>query len=60
MRDWFRAVRVGVIDRGTTTAEYAIVTLAAVAFGGLMLTVVRSGEIRSLLAGLIRRALSVC
>jgi len=39
------------------TAEYAIATLAACGFAGLLLTVLRSGEVRALLAGIVRRAL---
>jgi hypothetical protein len=46
-------------DDGAITAEYAIATLAGVAFAGLMLLVMRSEEVRSLLFGLIARALGV-
>jgi hypothetical protein len=46
-------------DQGTTTAEYAIVTMAAVTFGGLLLKVVGGGEVAGMLTGLVRRALSV-
>ena len=45
--------------RGAITAEYAIATLAGVAFAGLMLLVMRSEEVRSLLFGLVARALGV-
>jgi len=41
------------------TAEYAIVTLAAVAFAGLLVVVLRSPEVRELLMGIIRGALSL-
>jgi len=41
------------------TAEYAIATLAACGFAGLLLTLLRSGEVRTLLFGIIKRALSV-
>jgi hypothetical protein len=44
-------------DAGIATAEYAIVTLAAVAFGGLLLKVVTSAQIQAALAHLIERAL---
>ena len=40
------------------TAEYAIATLAAVAFAGLLLVIMRSGEVREMLMGIIREALS--
>lgn len=46
-------------DAGMATAEYAIVTVAAVAFAGLLIVVLRSDEVRGLLMGIIRGALSV-
>jgi hypothetical protein len=46
-------------DAGTATAEYAIATLAACGFAALMLALLRSGEVRDLLFGIIRRALAV-
>ncbi|WP_234346462.1 DUF4244 domain-containing protein [Cellulomonas timonensis] len=45
-------------DRGMATAEYAIATIAAVGFAGLLIAVLRSGEVRELLMGIIRGALS--
>lgn len=45
-------------ERGASTAEYAIVTLAAVAFAGLLVAVLRSGEVQSMLSDIVRRALS--
>lgn len=45
-------------EAGMATAEYAIATLAAVAFAGLLAAVLGSGDVRSLLMGLIRSALS--
>lgn len=59
MRDWIRAIRLGAADEGTTTAEYAMVTMAAVTFGGLLLKIVGGGEVAKILTGLVRRALSV-
>ena len=44
-------------DAGMNTAEYAVGTLAAVAFAGLLLKVVTSDAVRDALAGLIERAL---
>ena len=44
---------------GMTTAEYAVGTLAACAFAAVLLTVVRSGAIRSALSALIVSALSI-
>jgi hypothetical protein len=40
------------------TAEYAIATLAACGFAGLLLVLMRSDEVRGLLYDVIRRALS--
>jgi hypothetical protein len=46
-------------DKGAITAEYAIATLAGVAFAGLMLLIMRSDEVRQLLFGLVARALGL-
>jgi len=46
-------------DRGMATAEYAIATLAACGFAGLLLVLLRSDEVRGLLTGIVQRALSV-
>ncbi|WP_022907082.1 DUF4244 domain-containing protein [Curtobacterium sp. B18] len=46
-------------DRGSATAEYAVVILAAVAFAGVLVAVMRSGEVQSLLTELVRGALSL-
>jgi len=45
-------------DAGTTTAEYAMVTMAAVAFAGLLALVLRSDEVRGTLTDLVHRALN--
>ena len=44
-------------DAGMTTAEYAIGTLAAVAFAGLLLKVVTSDAVHRALAAVIEKAL---
>ncbi|MGO1538783.1 MAG: DUF4244 domain-containing protein, partial [Leucobacter sp.] len=44
-------------DRGAVTAEYAIVIMAAVAFAGLLVAIMSSGEIRGMLVGLVESAL---
>ena len=41
------------------TAEYAIATVAAAGFAGLLVVILRSGEVRDLLLGIIRSALSL-
>ncbi|HEY8534129.1 MAG TPA: DUF4244 domain-containing protein [Micromonospora sp.] len=44
-------------DVGMNTAEYAVGTLAAVAFAGILFKVLTSGSVQSALASLIERAL---
>ena|GEM_PF-1371710 len=46
-------------ERGMTTAEYAVGTLAAVAFAAVLMVVVKSGAVKSALSGIIQAALSV-
>lgn len=48
----------GLREAGLATAEYAIVTLAAVGFAALLVAVLSSGEIRGMLMSLITNALS--
>jgi hypothetical protein len=43
---------------GSATAEYAIATLAAVGFAGLLVVILRSGEVRGMLTDLIHQALT--
>lgn len=44
-------------DRGAVTAEYALVILAAVAFAGVLVAIMRSEEVRAMLVELVQRAL---
>ncbi len=46
-------------ERGAATAEYAIATMAAVGFAGLLVVILRSDEVRSILTDLVRNALSI-
>ena len=46
-------------DAGMATAEYAIATLAACGFAGLLVVILKGGQVRGLLMGIIERALSV-
>lgn len=46
-------------DAGMATAEYAIATLAACGFAGLLLVILRSDEVRTALLGIITRALGM-
>jgi Protein of unknown function (DUF4244) len=43
---------------GMATAEYAVVTLAACGFAGLLVAILHSDTVRGLLLGIIRRALA--
>lgn len=54
-----RAARLLGDDAGAATAEYAIATMAAVAFAGLLVVIMRSDEVRGILTDLVRRALTV-
>jgi hypothetical protein len=45
-------------DAGMSTAEYAVGTVAACGFGGVLYKVVTSAAVTSALSGLIHRALS--
>jgi hypothetical protein len=45
-------------DEGTATAEYAIATMAAVGFAGLLVVIMRSDEVRGILLDLVHRALT--
>jgi hypothetical protein len=45
-------------DKGAATAEYAIATMAAVGFAGLLVVIMRSDEVREILTDLVRSALT--
>lgn len=49
--------RVLVDERGAVTAEYAIVIMAAVAFAGVLVAIIRSEQIRKMLVDLVENAL---
>ena len=44
---------------GMTTAEYAVGTVAACGFGGLLYKILTSPEVASMIKNLIERALSI-
>lgn len=46
-------------ETGAATAEYAIAMMAAVAFAGLLVVIMRSDEVRAILFDLVNQALSV-
>jgi hypothetical protein len=45
-------------DIGMATAEYAVCLVAATGFAGLLVTILRSPEVRAVLTALIKKALS--
>ena len=46
-------------DDGAATAEYAVATMAAVGFAGLLIIILRGDEVRAILTDLVRNALTV-
>ncbi len=46
-------------DSGAATAEYAIATMAAVGFAGLLVVMLRSEEVRGILTDVVRHALAI-
>ena len=46
-------------DSGMTTAEYAVGTVAACGFAGLLLKIVTSAEVATMLKDVIKRAFSL-
>ncbi|MFC0489972.1 DUF4244 domain-containing protein [Sinomonas atrocyanea] len=57
LRLWLGARAAG--QQGMATAEYAIATLGAVAFAGLLVVIMRSDEVRGFLLAIIRQALAL-
>jgi hypothetical protein len=58
-KDWIRMMRArAALDVGAATAEYAIATLAAVGFAGVLVVILRSDAVRGMLMDLIHRALT--
>jgi Protein of unknown function (DUF4244) len=53
----FQRLRGDAPDAGMNTAEYAVGTLAAVAFAGILLKVLTSGNVQAALTAIIDRAL---
>ncbi|MGI5166000.1 DUF4244 domain-containing protein [Spirillospora sp. CA-253888] len=46
-------------DAGMSTVEYAVGTVAAAAFAGLLFKIASSPEIRAMLLGIIKKALAL-
>ncbi len=57
-RGWRQTLEFVRDDRGSATAEYAVATMAAVGFAGLLVVLLRGDEVRSILTDLVKRALS--
>jgi hypothetical protein len=55
---WQRMMAKLRVDTGAATAEYAIVIMAAVGFAGLLVVILRSGEVQAILTDLVQRALN--
>jgi hypothetical protein len=55
---WARLLRVAIVDEGMSTAEYAIGTVAAAAFGAILYTVVTGDSIVNALTRIIDKALN--
>lgn len=54
-----KMLRTALVDEtGAATAEYAIATMAAVGFAGLLVVIMRSDEVRTILFDLVKSALS--
>ena len=53
-----RRARAELAEVGMATAEYAIATLAAVGFAGLLVVILKGNEVKGLLLGIVRQALS--
>lgn len=58
---WFRNRLAGMArqEDGIATAEFAVVTLAAAAFGGILFAILTGGTVTNALTQIIERALSV-
>lgn len=46
-------------DAGMATAEYAVATVAAAAFAGLLFKIVTSDDVRTMVSDIINRALQL-
>ena len=46
-------------ESGMATAEYAIATVAAAGFAGLLIVILKSDEVRQTLLGIIQSALQI-
>ncbi len=56
-RRWLGLIRTA--EAGMATAEYAIATLAAAGFAGLLYVILKSDQVRGFLVNIINQALTV-
>ncbi|MFC6712638.1 DUF4244 domain-containing protein [Branchiibius cervicis] len=59
VRRRLHTLRAPAAEAGMSTAEYAVGTLAAVTFATVLIAVIKSGAVKSALAGIIQAALSI-
>jgi len=58
MKNWMRRRALAITaDEGMATAEYALVTVAAAAFAGVLIALLKSQAVRKLLSDIITSAL---
>ncbi|MGW0465399.1 DUF4244 domain-containing protein [Streptomyces sp. NPDC003027] len=57
LRTWWRARATARSDRGMTTSEYAMGTIAAAAFAAVLYKIVTSGTVSAALESVIGKAL---
>lgn len=58
LREFVPVRRLREKEDGAATAEYAITIMAAVAFAGVLVVIMKSGEVQQILTDLVRNALS--
>lgn len=46
-------------ESGMATAEYAVVLIAATGFAGLLVAILKSGDVRALLMSIVKQALNI-
>ena len=59
MNTTFTPLQTNISERGAATAEYAIATVAAAGFAGLLAVVLKSNPVQNLLTDVISGALSI-
>lgn len=52
-----RSIVRDLVDRGMMTAEYAVGTVAACGFAGLLFKILTSSQVQTMVTGIVQRAL---